>query len=188
MSTLGNHDPRAVANALLDRAARPMGHIALQKLLYFAHGFYLARFKTPLVKGYFEAWHYGPVHPAVYKSFKDAGNQPIRSRAASKDLRTGEFKSIPPITDETAIEVIDMTLRAYRGYTDKQLVDLSHADDGPWDVIKKRADRVSLIGLKIPNQLISERFFKHKLSTDRLSVSGDLSDDEDAPIAYHRLG
>jgi uncharacterized phage-associated protein len=66
------YDPRVVANAIIDRAAQegqPVTHIALQKLLYFAHGLFLLRHRKPLVSGYFEAWTYGPVHPAVYGAF-----------------------------------------------------------------------------------------------------------------------
>jgi len=57
-------DPRSIANFMLDEADRVgvgITNLALQKLLYFAHGIFLNETKGPLVSGYFEAWQYGPV-------------------------------------------------------------------------------------------------------------------------------
>jgi len=62
----GPYDPRAIANLMLDEADRrgwKITNLALQKLLYFAHGIHLTKTKEPLVSGYFEAWQYGPVQP-----------------------------------------------------------------------------------------------------------------------------
>jgi uncharacterized phage-associated protein len=62
------YDPRGVANLMLDEAERlgvEVTHLALQKLLYFAHGLFPINCKRPLVSGCFEAWQHGPVHPAV---------------------------------------------------------------------------------------------------------------------------
>ena len=59
-----NYDARAVANFLLDHAdARGLSltQLMLLKLLYFSHGWYLNRFKSPLVENEFEAWEHGPV-------------------------------------------------------------------------------------------------------------------------------
>lgn len=53
------YDPRAVANLLLDEADQrgtKVTNLALQKLLYFAHGIHLTQTKQPLLTGYFEAW------------------------------------------------------------------------------------------------------------------------------------
>jgi uncharacterized phage-associated protein len=47
------HDGRAVANTILDsayRLQRPLTHMALQKITYFAHGLYLAAHGASLVK------------------------------------------------------------------------------------------------------------------------------------------
>ena len=79
------YDPRAVANLLLDLAGNDkldVSNLALQKLLYFAHAHFLIRTGHPLVQGGFEAWTYGPVHPAVYQAFKSAGDSPgVRATA-----------------------------------------------------------------------------------------------------------
>src|SRR3954465_5914060 len=90
-------DARSVANLMLNEADRvgiSITNLALQKLLYFAHGIFLIENKRPLVSGYFEAWQYGPVHPAVYKAFQSAGSNPIPFRASSQDVLTGESRPI----------------------------------------------------------------------------------------------
>ena len=79
MSELPPYDPRAVANLLLDTADEfgvDVTNLALQKLLYFAHGHFLKQIGQPLVQGAFEAWNNGPVHPAIYHAFKGAGREP----------------------------------------------------------------------------------------------------------------
>src|SRR5687767_14250246 len=68
------------ANCFLDIALReniPITHLKLQKLLYFAHGWYLALTGEPLFEDKVEAWQFGPVIPPVYHQFKKYGNQPI---------------------------------------------------------------------------------------------------------------
>ena len=83
--------------AMLDeghRNGRPITNLALQKLLYFAHALFLIERKRPLVSGYFEAWEFGPVHPAVYQSFKDARDKPITFRAEKRNLVTSATEEI----------------------------------------------------------------------------------------------
>jgi uncharacterized phage-associated protein len=188
MQVPSNFDPRVVANYIIRNARRPIRQIALQKLLYFSHGLYLVRTKEPLVKGYFEAWRYGPVHPAIYRAFRCFGREPITRLAESSDLRTGEMRSLPELQEVGACDVIDATLRSYEGFTDGQLVDLSHASGGPWDIVKRRSERENLVGLRIPNNIIRQEFGRHKLSSCKLAGSGDVYDDEDAPITYHGFG
>jgi uncharacterized phage-associated protein len=183
------YDPRVVANAIIKRAADerlPITHIALQKLLYFAHGLFLLRHRRPLVSGYFEAWTFGPVHPAVYAAFKASGSDPIKSVARRKDLRTGELHQLPELNDSAARRVVNQTLTAYGDLTAGQLVRLSHARDGPWDIVSKVAQSQSTIGLRISNDLIAERFQFHKLSTCNLIDVGEPS--EDTPLAHYGLG
>ena len=69
-----------------DRSGIKVTNLALQKLLYFAHSIFLIEAKRPLVSGYFEAWQYGPVHPAAYSAFKTAGSSPIDFRATGQNV------------------------------------------------------------------------------------------------------
>lgn len=54
-----------------------ISNLKLQKLLYYAQGYYLALNNAPLFPERIVAWQHGPVVPAVYHSYKQHGNQPI---------------------------------------------------------------------------------------------------------------
>src|SRR4051794_34975608 len=92
------HDPRTICNLILDEAHSggcTLTNLALQKLLYFAHGLHLVETTRPLVAGFFEAWQYGPVHPTAYHAFKAARAAPIQFRATLQDPFTKETVPLP---------------------------------------------------------------------------------------------
>lgn len=62
--------------------------LALQKLLYFAQGFYKAFTGEYLFHNNCEAWVHGPVFRSVYYKYKDHGYNPIEE----KDYEYGEIK------------------------------------------------------------------------------------------------
>jgi uncharacterized phage-associated protein len=160
------HDPRSVANLLLDLAAAGgirIGHIKLQKLLYFAHGIHLNETGEPLVSGHFEAWKWGPVHPAVYQAFKEAGAKAIAFRAVKQDILTGEVSTLSPPSSIAANRAVRRVLDALGGMTDAELVNLSHAPGGPWaDVVDRMAEGFAL-GARIEHNAIRNLFARHKL-------------------------
>jgi uncharacterized phage-associated protein len=177
------HDPRAIANMILDEGkqlARPVTNLALQKLLYFAHALFLIERKQPLVTGYFEAWQYGPVHPTAYQSFKAAEDKPITFRATAMNALTGERTPILPIKDPTIIQHIRRVMSFYGNLTPGRLVEISHAKDAPWHfVVENSKGKVSL-GLRIPKDVIVQRFKHHKVSVAEAPKVGEPG--EDRPI------
>jgi uncharacterized phage-associated protein len=178
------HDSRSIANLMLDegeRMRRGITNLALQKLLYFAHALHLVEQKRPLVSGYFEAWEYGPVHPAVYQAFKASGAQPIDFRAAGLNLVTGQRKPIPAPEDPAVHELVARVMQNYGRMTPGRLVDISHAKDAPWDFIVHKARTSLAFGMRIPDDLILERFKHHKVSVGRSPTAGEPG--EDSPIA-----
>ena len=50
-------------------------HLKLQKLLYYAQGFHLALYDTPLFSEAIEAWHHGPIVLEVYEQYKEHKDQ-----------------------------------------------------------------------------------------------------------------
>jgi len=177
-------DARSVANLMLDesdRQHRTVSNLALQKLIYFAHGIYLCNCKTPLVSGYFEAWQYGPVHPGLYAAFKTAGASPITFRADSIDVFTGEVVPLENPKDATILRVIGHVVATMGGLSTANLVNISHAKGSPWSyVIEKSKDSVAF-GMRIPDIVILERFKHHKVSLGGTSDVGDTL--EDSPFA-----
>ena len=178
------YDVRAVANVMLDEADRlgiKVTNLALQKLLYFAHGIYLIQTKTPLVSGYFEAWQFGPVHPAAYRSFKESGSDPIAFRALVQDPLTGKPRELVVPEDVRLVGLVQQVLNSYGRMPAGRLVDLSHAKDSPWAHVVDKSRTEVAFGLRIPDNLIIERFRFHKVSVGLQPLSGDPHDD--APFA-----
>ena len=180
------HDPRAIANLMLDEAhvrGIKISNLALQKLLYFAHGIYLLRTEgQPLVSGYFEAWQFGPVHPAVYRAFKGAGSDAIEIRAVAKDPLTGKTRELPMPTDEDVKELIAEVVWRYGKLSPARLVDLSYAKGSPWDVIVDKGRTKVAFGMRIPDSVIRDRFQHHKVSVDASARAGEPPSD-DTPFA-----
>lgn len=178
------HDPRALANILLNEADHQkidITNIALQKLLYFCHGIYLMKTGTSLISGYFEAWQYGPVHPVVDRSFRSAGSDPIRFRAKRRDISTGVEHEIPEPSDADVHRLIRQILSSYGQMSAGRLVEVSHARGAPWDVIVEKSKRDIAFGLRIPDDVILEHFRKHKVPLGTEPKMGEPTDD--APFA-----
>jgi uncharacterized phage-associated protein len=155
------YDAREVANLLLD-LARVRGvaltQIALQKTLYFAHAWFLARKHRPLVDEQFEAWEYGPVIRSIYEQFRRFGDRPIEARATKLNFATGATEKVQYefSTDEaTAIERIFDFYSQYEPFT---LVEMTHEPSGPWDMVYRSGVKTAHVGMQIPNSLIQKHF------------------------------
>jgi uncharacterized phage-associated protein len=126
------------------------------------------------------------VHPGVYSAFKEHGASQITVPAKKKDLRTGEILSIPLPTHPEVVRIARLTVDGFGDLTAGQLVRLSHARDGPWDEVFKRSKHEKMLGLRISNKLISDRFKYHRLTACKLDEVEEPG--EDTPLAYHRFG
>lgn len=177
-------DPRGVANLILDEGDRKginISHAALQKLLYFSHGLWLISNGRPLVSGYFEAWTYGPVHPAVFNAFRSFRSEPINARAMKHNLLNGTVEQIDvPYEDRIRFHVEKVVL-AYGGLSVGRLIQLSHARGGPWDYVVNEKRTSGVLGLRISDRVIVERFKHHKMSLGVPDTIGNP--DEDSPLA-----
>jgi uncharacterized phage-associated protein len=54
-----------------------ISNMKLQKLMYYAQGYHLAKYDSPLFDGVIEAWDHGPAVREVYGAYKDHGRQGI---------------------------------------------------------------------------------------------------------------
>jgi uncharacterized phage-associated protein len=156
------YDVRDVANTILDCADRTgavVTNLALQKLLYFVHGWFFSIYDMPLVKNKFEAWQYGPVQRVIYDQFKVTKNGPIRGlRATFINPLTGEDEYREPRIEPEHLTIITEILQKYADYSVGQLVQESHVEDGPWEFVWKQAEDAIYPGMKIPDALIADHF------------------------------
>lgn len=159
-------DARAVANYVLI-IRRHFGYtttnLELQKLLYFIYGRYLATYGLKLFDGYFEAWEHGPVHPHLYKEFRQYGANPIEHRAKSLDLVTGDSRIVPPPSDPSLRSFVAETVLQLRHLTASQLREKSHNPGGPWHSVWQSAKINLASQVIIPDDVIRERYNRHIL-------------------------
>lgn len=176
-------DPRIVANYMLDAAAERgilLTNLSLQKLLFFAHAICLAERGKTLVSGYFEAWQFGPVHPAVYQAFKQAGADPISFRAHAFDPVSFQKRPLETLSDQAAKDICYRVVVQFGGMTAGRLVDITHAKGGPWDYVVSSAKSKANVGLRIPDNIIVALHGRQKVSVTPKPRVGEP--DEDTPF------
>ena len=171
------YSTKAVANYFLDLAERDgksLTPMKLQKLVYFAHGWYLALTEgKPLVDEHPEAWEYGPVFPSLYHAFKRFGGGAISGRASDVRIETNPatgrrttFRFVTPTLDEDpdpssrdfSKGVVRRVWEVYGPWSGLQLSQLTHLSDGPWYATREANPQRK--GSDIPDKDIQRYFAK----------------------------
>ena len=100
-----------------NKTLKPM---KLQKLVYFAYGWYYAFHDNPLFREEILAWRHGPVVKKLYDRFK-----PFRGKPITEDVTPVEF-------DKQVETILDSVWKAYEPYSDIHLSDITHRPGSPW--------------------------------------------------------
>ena len=157
----------SIANAFIKKAkdeGTKLTPMKLQKLVYYAHGWYLAITGKPLIDGQVEAWRFGPVIPSLYREFKEFGKADISRYARSTDFdMDGVAEMIP--SDPIPRVIVNKIWKLYGHLSATQLSKMTHAKDGPWDQVNKRYDGSIPKDTDINVEIIKDHFAK-KLSHD----------------------
>lgn len=151
------HSPRSIANFFLNKAKEEgveLTALKLQKLVYYAAGYYSAYTGSPLMNCSIEAWEYGPVVPQLYHEFKEFGGKPITRLAAEHDF-TDEAAPIPT-NDKTAMSVAEFVWENYKKYSALQLSEMTHRPNSPWT--KARDARPGVRDADIDEKLLMDHF------------------------------
>jgi uncharacterized phage-associated protein len=139
-----------------------VSNLALQKILYLAHMFYLGRTGQPLIYENFEAWDYGPVVPELYQRAKAFGDGPVRN----------VFHWIPDVDEgrpEYAVlkEAVDSTANITPG----RLVAITHWEKGAWADCYRPGPGLSLMVRTPDRDCVNP--FRPPAATKQLGVSGE---------------
>lgn len=86
----------------------------LHKLLYYAHGWYLAVVGKPLLNETVSAWKHGPVVPSLYYDLKRFGARPVDRLAKTTD-RASQVRHAPQI-DSSDFTVRSLLERVWMVY------------------------------------------------------------------------
>jgi uncharacterized phage-associated protein len=121
-----------IANYFIERSnseGLAIDQMKVQKLVYYAHGWYLAMTDEPLIDEQVEAWRFGPVIPSLYRVLKHCGNQSIKRliQPAHKELLAFDVQSF-----------LDRIWDLYSHLSGIQLSNLTHQHASPWSRIAKR--------------------------------------------------
>ena len=156
------YDGRAIANFVLDfcdSRNRKVTNLALQKIVYFCHVWSLIELNRPLVRHKFEAWEYGPVLPYIYREFKKFDRSPIVGRATRIDPADGIHRVVEYNFDSEVDSLVNEIADFYSRLRPGDLVDLSHAEGGPWHRVWNHGGAANP-GMKIDDAKIVEFYSK----------------------------
>jgi len=99
-----------------------ISNLKLQKLVYYAQGFYCAIYDEPLFKDErMEAWTHGPVVPNLYHKYKEFGKNPIPS---PKNFDESSLT-------ENELEVIEEVFEVFGQFSAWKLRNMTH-EEAPW--------------------------------------------------------
>jgi uncharacterized phage-associated protein len=133
---MSTYSPFQIANGFLERGFRdsiPVDHMKVHKLLYLAHGYYIARTGDPLLNELFQAWKLGPVIPSVYHRLKKFGAASITEYAAVYDPKLGA--TVPAAAPEGDFEYEKVREFVWTNYGNRESIALSkltHRLGGAW--------------------------------------------------------
>lgn len=131
------YSAKAVANKFIEIAKEkgsPITPMKLQKLVYFAHGWYLSLTSgQPLIDEKIEAWRYGPVVPSLYHEFKSHGNRAIEGYATDLQADQGLRFVTPHLPDDKNLSAfIKKIWEVYGKRTAIELSNITHQPNTPW--------------------------------------------------------
>ncbi|MEX3624903.1 type II toxin-antitoxin system antitoxin SocA domain-containing protein [Viridibacillus arvi] len=101
-----------------------ISNLKLQKMMYYAQGWYMAITDTDLIPNEFEAWQHGPVVTETYHKYKINGAKPIN---ISSDIDSFDRLKL----SSTQLTVLNWVWEKYSHFDAKYLEYLTHKED-PW--------------------------------------------------------
>ncbi len=159
--------PIAVANTLLDiatsRGIKDLTPMKIQKLVYYAHGWWLGVKGKPLIDEQVEAWPYGPVVPSVFDAVKKYGNTPITRYLVTsyEDAFDIAPQKVPEYASEDVRNLLDWIVDQYGRHTGITLSNLTHLPGTPWEQVNRKYNGRIPKCTDIPSEVIEE-FFRNE--------------------------
>ena len=156
----GNETEIDVISKYIIVTGKEITPLALQKILYYAQGFYYAFFGKFLFEDDCQAWVHGPVFVDIYEKYKGfkSSNICIDVDYDIEDVMTDEKK-----------EILDAVIKYFGYYNGKALEKMSHYEI-PWINARK-----GLLSTENSNNIISKKdieeyFKKVKMKYDMLNI------------------
>ena len=136
------YSAKAVANYFLVKGEDEnidISPMKILKLVYVAHGWYLAMAGEPLIEDKVEAWEYGPVIPELYFEFRHYGSKPIQGRAREQIIPSiSTLENQPSNLEFTIEDFLDAVWNEYKVFSPAQLSSMTHQPNTPWHTTTKK--------------------------------------------------
>ena len=152
------YSAKSIANEFLNLAEEKgegLSPMKLQKLVYYAHGWYVGMTGKRLINEEIEAWKFGPVIPSLYQEFKKYGSSPIEEKATEIvgfKIINVELESPK---DDAIKKFVKNVWNAYGKFTAITLSEMTHTLNSPWDKTIKAS---ATINRDIPFEFILSHF------------------------------
>ncbi|RWN17322.1 MAG: DUF4065 domain-containing protein [Mesorhizobium sp.] len=130
-----------IANELIARhgADGRIEPMKLQKLLYFANGWWLALTGRALISEAPQVWRYGPVFKPIYHTFSKYGRNPITQPEPSTPLGGAPQRIPQDAVDAQEVQhLLDWVMTEYGWKSGPALSDDTHRPGTPWRKIAER--------------------------------------------------
>jgi len=157
--THGPYPAEAVANYFLEKAweeGKGVDPLKIQKLVYFANGWHLGLYGSPLIDEEVRAWTYGPVITSLYHAFKKYGSgdidSPVLDEGEDGEVRWPDI----PEDDMRTRALLDRVWDVYKNYSGLRLSDMTHKPGTPWAQIHSPGSWNAVI----PDKLLKTYFSK----------------------------
>lgn len=134
--------------------------LALQKILYYAQGFYKAFFGRFLFEDDCQAWVHGPVYVNIYEKYKE-----FKSANIFVDI---DYDIEDIIADEKR-EILDVVIKYFGYYNGKALEKMSHYET-PWMNARKGLLPTENSNNKINKEDIKDYFERVRNKYDMLNI------------------
>jgi uncharacterized phage-associated protein len=129
--------PIPIANEFVDRFGGDgnITHMKLQKLLYFANGWWLGLSGERLLSENPQVWRYGPVFRGVYNAFNRFGSRSVTGMVQGNPFAGNQPQRLSAEEKQRVEPMINWIWGEYGGRTGIQLSDETHAPGTPWQCI-----------------------------------------------------
>ncbi len=156
--------PIAIANWFLiknwqDQSAPPCDQIKINKLTFYAAGWYLVYYDTQLFQENIEAWPHGPVIRSLYYEFREFGRRNI-DRLGNIVLSNGEKA---PHVEKNIDNFLENIWNCYGDKIGIQLSNMTHDKGEPWTIVAENC-KYNLDNKPIISADVIKQSFKKKLS------------------------
>lgn len=154
-----NYDVIDIANYFISKSIKAncndLTPMKLQKLLFYAYGWYIALTEKQLFTSPIYAWPYGPVVDSVYHATKRYGADNIDETINSwLDIKGTKFDD--NIDDRTKT-FLNRIWNAYSKYTPFELSNATHAENTPWAKATNNGKNIKQ-NIIIDNDVIKQYF------------------------------